>query len=73
LSSVPLLRWGEQSGVLAEAASTLAEMFADRLASRAAWLRTTSPPVIYLIIVMSIGFAVTSLFIPLISLIQGLA
>jgi type IV pilus assembly protein PilC len=71
-SAVPILRWGEQSGVLAEAARTLADMFADRVWARTAWLRTASPPVIYLFVVLSIGFAITSLFLPLITVMQAL-
>ncbi|MGE0760154.1 MAG: type II secretion system F family protein [Pirellulaceae bacterium] len=71
-SAVPLLRWGEQRGVLAEATETLAGMFTERIAGRTAWLRSVSPAVIYVLIIISLGFALTSLFLPIVSLIQGL-
>jgi type II secretory pathway component PulF len=72
-SSVPILRWGEQAGVLGEAARSLSELFADRVWARTAWLRTAAPPVIYIFVILSVGFAITSLFMPLVSLIQGLS
>lgn len=72
-SAVAVLRWGEQRGLLAEAARTLAEVFADRVHARTAWLRTASPPVVYLFIVLTLGIAIISLFLPLFTLIQALA
>jgi type IV pilus assembly protein PilC len=72
-SAVPVLRWGERTNGLSEAARTLADLFADRVRARTTWLRSTAPPVVYVFVVMSLGFAVISLFLPLISLIQGLS
>jgi type II secretory pathway component PulF len=72
-SSVPVLRWGESSGGLSDAARTLAELFAERVRARTLWLRSTSPSVIYLFVMMAIGFSIVSLFLPLVSLIQGLS
>jgi type IV pilus assembly protein PilC len=72
-TSVPILRWGEQTGSLAEAARTLSSLFAERVDMRTAWLRSASPPMVYLFVVIALGFAVMSLFLPMISLIQGLS
>jgi type IV pilus assembly protein PilC len=72
-STVPMLEWGEKAGALAEASRTLADIFADRMRARSLWLRSTTPPVIYVFVLMSVGFAITSLFLPLVSLIQGLS
>jgi type II secretory pathway component PulF len=71
-SSVPVLRWGESSGELPDAARTLSELFAERVRARTMWLRSTSPSVIYVFVMMAIGFSIVSLFLPLIGLIQGL-
>jgi type II secretory pathway component PulF len=72
MSSVPVLRWGEKTSSLAEAARSLSTLFADRVTNRTAWLRSASPPFVYLFIVTTLGFAITSLFMPIISLIQSL-
>lgn len=72
-TTVPILRWGEQTGVLAEAARTLADLFAERVNSRTMWLRSAAPPVVYLFVVIIVGAAITSIFLPLVMLIRGLS
>jgi type II secretory pathway component PulF len=71
-SAVPLLRWGERTNSLPEALRALSEMFAERVRTRSDWLRSISPPFVYLFIGLSAAAIIISLFAPLVSLIQGL-
>ena len=72
LSIVPLVRWGEQHDLLHESLRSAAEMIEGRLAVRTDALVQLLPPVIFLVVGVMIGSGVIALFLPLISLIQGL-
>jgi type IV pilus assembly protein PilC len=72
-SAVPLLRWGERTNSLASALRTLSELFVERVQMRTDWLRSVSPPFIYVFIALSAALVVITLFMPLVSLIQGLS
>jgi type II secretory pathway component PulF len=72
-SMVPLIRWGETTGELAEALRVSCEMFLQRVRTRSVLLRSVSPPLVFILVGLAIGFMVIALFMPLISLIQGLS
>lgn len=69
----PLVRWGEQTGTLADAFNTARDMFHNRVRKRAVLLQTLLPPALFVAIGCCIVFVVVSLFIPLFNLIQGLS
>lgn len=71
-TSSPILRWGERTGLLSEAAKTLADMYTDRVRLRTTWLRSALPPLVYLLIVSIVVAAVLGLFLPIMTLIKGL-
>ena len=72
-SLVPLVRRGEQTGELAESLREASEMFTARLLLRAQLLRSVSPCLVFIVVFMIAGFTVVALFLPLVSLIQGLS
>ena len=71
-SLVPLVRWGEESGDLAEALGMGREMLEERVRIRSLWLKTALPPVLFIGIGCCVTFVVGALFLPLISLISCL-
>jgi type IV pilus assembly protein PilC len=70
---VPLIRWGETTGELPEALRISCEMFLQRVRTRSLLLRSVSPPLVFILVGLAIGFMVIALFMPLVSLIQGLS
>lgn len=72
-SLVPLLRWGEQAGVLADALAAGRAMFESRVTTRAWLLQSILPPMLCVAIGAAFMFLVLALFLPLISLIQSLS
>jgi len=70
---VPLVRWGEQHDALDDALRSAAELMEGRLRSRTHVLAQIVPPLVFVIVGVSLASAVVSLFLPLISLIQGLS
>lgn len=72
-SSVPLLRWGERTNALPEALHTVSDMLVDRVEMRSDWLRSVSPPFLYVFVGLTAAAVIVSLFAPLVSLIQGLS
>ena len=72
-SLVPLLHWGEQTGVLADALAAGRAMFESRLKTRAWLLQTILPPIVFVIVGSWFLFVVAALFLPLVSMIQGLS
>ncbi len=72
-SIIPLIRWGEQTGTLADALSAGSDMFQNRVRRRSLLLQLTLPPALFIAIACSVLFIVTSLFLPLFSLIQALS
>jgi len=73
LSIVPLVRWGEQRDLLQEALRSAAEMIEGRLSVRTDALVQVLPPIIFLLVGGMIGSGIIAVFLPLISLIQGLS
>jgi type II secretory pathway component PulF len=71
-TSPPVLRWGERTGLLSDAAKTLADMYSDRVRLRTNWLRSALPPIVYLMIVSMVVAAVLGLFLPLVNLFRAL-
>lgn len=69
----PVLAWGERSGQLAEAFRVAGDMFEGRVRLRAELLRSILPFVLFVGIGMLAVFALVALYIPMISLIQGLS
>ena len=72
MTLLPFVRWGEETGQLADGLRTASEMFVLRLQMRAFLLRSISPPVVFIFVGMLVGFCVIALFMPLVSLIRGL-
>lgn len=72
-SIVPVIRWGEQTGALSEALSTTHDLLERRVRVRAVMLKSVLPPILFIVIVCQVGGIVFALFMPLVSLIQGLS
>jgi len=73
LSIVPLVHWGERHGELAEALRSAAEMIEGRLTLRTDMLIQVIPPILFVFVGAMALSMVSGLFLPLISLIQGLS
>jgi type II secretory pathway component PulF len=72
-SLVPLLHWGERTGVLAEALAAGRAMFESRLKTRTWLLQSILPPIVFILVGSWFLFVVGALFLPLVSMIQGLS
>jgi type II secretory pathway component PulF len=72
VSIVPLVRWGEQSGALAEGLRSAAEMLEGRLRLRTAMLIQVIPPLLFLLVALLIVPLLTALLSTMLMLIQGL-
>jgi type IV pilus assembly protein PilC len=68
----PFVKWGEKSGELSDGLRAISEILLLRVSMRASLMRAVSPPVVFLFVGMIIGFVIIALFMPLVSLIQGL-
>jgi len=73
LSIVPLVRWGEQSGALAAALRSAAEMIEGRLGMRSRLLIQIVPPVVFVLVGGTVASGVIALFLPLMSVLRGLS
>jgi type II secretory pathway component PulF len=73
LSIVPLVHWGESQDTLAASLRTAAEMIEGRLGMRANLLVQVIPSIIFVAVGGAVVSGAISLFLPLISLIQGLS
>jgi len=71
-SITPFVRWGERTGKLPEALHAITDMLLLRVQMRTLLLRSISPPVVFILVGLLVGFMVISLFMPLVGLIQGL-
>ena len=71
-SVLPFVRWGETTGQLPTALRNVSEMLLARLHSRAKVLYSVAPSLVFLLVGFVVGFTVIALFMPLVSLIQGL-
>ncbi|MCB9940698.1 MAG: type II secretion system F family protein [Planctomycetaceae bacterium] len=72
-SITPFVRWGERTGKLPEALRAVTDMLLLRVQMRTMLLRSIAPPVVFILVGILVGFIIISLFMPLISLIQGLS
>lgn len=72
-SLVPLLRWGESKGSLADALSAGRETFQMRVRQRCLLLQTVLPPLLFLGVGCAVLLVVGAIFLPLISLIGSLS
>jgi len=70
-SLVPLVRWGEQHGTLAEAFGTSRQILEARVRVRSALLQSILPPLLFIVIGCGIVFVVGALFAPLIEILSG--
>lgn len=73
LSIVPLVRWGERYGELAEALRSAAQMIEGRMNLRTDVLMQVIPPVLLIAVGGGVAAMTIGLFLPLIALIQGLS
>jgi type II secretory pathway component PulF len=73
LSIVPLIRCGEHQGQLASSLRSAAEMLESRLKVRTHVLVQIVPPLVFIFVGISLASAVIALYLPMISLIQGLS
>ncbi|MCA9146100.1 MAG: type II secretion system F family protein [Planctomycetales bacterium] len=72
-SITPFVRWGERTGKLPEALRAVTDMLLLRVQMRTMLLRSIAPPVVFILVGVLVGFIIISLFMPLVSLIQGLS
>jgi type II secretory pathway component PulF len=70
---VPIVRWGEQSGTLADAFSTVAEMYENRIRLRSGLARAILPPITFILVAITVLWLVNALFGPLVELITSLS
>jgi type II secretory pathway component PulF len=73
MTMAPFVKWGEQSGDMANGLRAISEILLTRVSMRAALMRTVSPPVVFIFVGLMVGFVVVALYMPLVSLISGLA
>ena len=71
-SLVPVIRWGERMGSLPEALATTRELLQRRVRVRTLMLRAVIPPMLFVLIVCQVAAMVIALFLPLVSMLQGL-
>jgi len=72
-SLIPLVEWGQQTPVLADAFRAAAEMFEGRVRTQGTLLDAMLLPVMFLGIITFAGAFITAMFLPLIALIQRLS
>ncbi|MDA1055300.1 MAG: type II secretion system F family protein [Planctomycetota bacterium] len=72
-SITPFVRWGERTGKLPEALHAITDMLLLRVQMRTLLLRSIAPPMVFIVVGILVGFMIISLFMPLVSLIQGLS
>lgn len=72
-SITPFVRWGERTGKLPEALRAITDMLLLRVQMRTLLLRSIAPPVVFILVGLMVGFIIIALFMPMVSLIQGLS
>lgn len=73
MSLVPLIRWGEQKGTVAESMRIGQQALERRLLIRAQLVQSVIPPTVFILLGCVISFVVAASFMPLISLISVLS
>jgi type II secretory pathway component PulF len=68
-----MIRWGQKAPALPDAFRAAAEMFEGRVRSHGTLLESMLLPIMFLVTIVFVGFVVTALFLPLISLITNLS
>jgi type II secretory pathway component PulF len=69
---VPLVRWGERTGRLAEAFGVVGQMYEGRCRMRADLLATLLPTLVFVLVATVIPLFLVGLYMPMVALIQGL-
>ena len=69
----PVVGWGERSGRLVEALRVAADMFEGRVRLRAELLKSILPFVVFVTIALAAVFALAAVYLPMLSMIQGLS
>jgi len=69
----PIVGWGERTGELGEAFRVAGAMFAKRVQMRADLVRGLVPPLVYMVVAVTVGVVSFALLLPLVEMIQGLS
>ena len=72
-SLIPVIQWGQQAPALADAFRAAAEMFEGRVRSQGTLMEAMLLPIMFLAILIFVGFFVIAMFMPLFSLITKLS
>ncbi len=72
-SMLPIVKWGEKVDLLSEAFAATHDLFDRRVRIRAIMLRAVLPPMLFIGIGCTVGGLVGALFLPMITLVQGLS
>ena len=72
-SLIPMIQWGQQTPALSDAFRGAAEMFEGRVRSQSTLLQTMLLPIMFLAVLIFVGFFVAALFMPLISMLRQLS
>ena len=70
---IPIVRWGEKNGVLAQAFELGSQMFEQRVENRSVVLQSALPPLMFIAIGCCVLLIVGGLFVPLGVLIRALS
>lgn len=71
-SLVPVVRWGEEAGILAESLDISSDMLQERVRGLGRWIQMALPPVLLVAIGCCAVWVVASAFLPLIALMHNL-
>jgi type II secretory pathway component PulF len=72
-SIVPFIRWGEKVGQLPAALRTIHQLLLSRVRIRVVLLQSIGPPFVFIFTALVMGLISFALFMPLVSLLQGLS
>ncbi len=66
-SLIPMIQWGQRAPALPDAFRAAAEMFEGRVRSQGTLLETMLLPIMFLVVLIFVGFFIVAMFLPLIS------
>lgn len=72
-SLIPMIQWGQRAPALPDAFRAAAEMFEGRVRSQGTLLETMLLPIVFLAVLIFVGFFVIAMFMPLISVVMVLS
>ena len=72
-SLIPMIQWGQRAPALPDAFRGAAEMFEGRVRSQGTLLETLLLPIMFLVVLILVGFFAAACFLPLISLVRALS